>query len=137
MRDRRLTSPPLAAGALWFAAMFGLGFLLGPIRVTLLEPRLGPTLAVLIEAVPMIAAMILLAPRIARRLAVPRTADARLVMGGIGLLLLVLAETTLDALLRGRGPDLWVERTRTPDGLIYFGLLALFALMPYLRRSAG
>lgn len=127
----------LAAGAAWFAVMFGLGFLLGPIRILILEPRFGPTLAVLIEAVPMIAAMVFLAPRIARRLAVPPTAGARLAMGGIGLILLVLAETSLDAILRGRGPEFWIERTRTPDGLIYLALLALFALMPYFRRSAG
>lgn len=126
-----------AAGALWFAVMFGLGFLLGPIRVLLLEPRLGPTQAVLIEAVPMTAAMMLLAPRIARRLAVPPTAGARLAMGGIGLVLLVLAETAFGAILRGAGPEAWIERIRTPDGLIYLGLLAIFALMPYLRRNAG
>jgi hypothetical protein len=54
-------------------------------------------------------------------------------MGGVGLVLLVLAETALDALLRDR--VLWAERTQTPDGLIGLALLLVFALMPALRRG--
>jgi hypothetical protein len=127
----------LAAGAAWFGAMFALGFLLGPVRILALEPRLGATGAVLVEAVPMTAAMILLAPRIAALFDVPRAIAPRLLMGGVGLVLLMLAETVLDALLRGRGPALWLERAGTPDGLVYFALLGLFALMPLLRRRAG
>ena len=119
------------AGALYFAVMFALGFLLGPVREFILAPRLGPTLAVLIEAVPMVAAMILAAPWAARVFGLSRALSPRLVMGGVGLVLLVLAETTLDALLRGR--VLWAERTQTPDGLIGLALLLLFALMPALR----
>jgi len=126
----------LPAGALWFAVMFALGFLLGPIRIFVLEPRFGATNAVLIEAVPMLAAMWLLAPWVARICAVPATPRARLAMGGMGLALLMLAETALDALMRGRGPGFWLERAQTPDGLIYFALLAAFALMPLLRRRA-
>ena len=46
-----------AAVALYFAIVFGVGFLLGPIRVFLLEPRLGATLAVLLEAPLLLIAM--------------------------------------------------------------------------------
>ncbi|MGG5810127.1 hypothetical protein [Falsiroseomonas sp. CW058] len=126
----------LGAGALWFAVMFGLGFLLGPVRILLLEPRLGPTLAVLVEAVPMTAAMVLLAPWVARLFGVPPAPGPRLLMGAVGLVLLVLAETLLGMLLFGRGPGFWLERPRSPDGRIYLGLLALFFLMPLLRRGA-
>ena len=126
----------VTAGAAWFAAMFALGFLLGPVRILLLEPRLGATGAVLVEAVPMLAAMWWLAPRVARLFAVPPDIGARLLMGGAGLALLVAAETVLAALLRGRGPGFWLERPRTPDGLVYLGLLAVFFLMPLLRRRA-
>jgi hypothetical protein len=124
-----------AAGAAWFAVMFALGFLLGPLREVVLAPRFGPVVAILIEAVPMVAAMVLLAPWVARRFRVPRDAGSRLVMGGLGLLLLVAAETGLDALLRGR--VMWAERFTTPDGLIGLALLLLFGVMPLLRRKAG
>jgi len=124
----------LAAGAGWFAVMFALGFMLGPIRLLALEPRIGPVGAILVEAVPMLLAMILLAPRTARLFAVPPGAATRLGMGMVGLALLVLAESLLDALLRGR--LLWAERLRTPEGLIGLGLMLAFALMPLLRRRA-
>jgi len=126
------TCPSVAAGALYFAVLFGLGCLLGPVRELLLTPRFGSTLAAAIEAVPMLAGMALAAPWAARLLEVPPTIGARLRMGGMGLVLLVLAETALDWLLRGRG--LWLERTRTPAGWIGLRLLAAFAAMPLLRR---
>lgn len=124
-----------AAGSAWFAVMFALGFLLGPLREVVLAPRFGPVVAILVEAVPMVAAMVLLAPRVARRFRVPRDAGPRLLMGGLGLALLLVAETALDALLRGR--VMWAERFTTPDGLIGLALLPAFALMPLLRRDAG
>jgi hypothetical protein len=39
-----------AAASLYFAIVFDAGFLLGAIRVCWLEPRVGPTVAVLCEA---------------------------------------------------------------------------------------
>ncbi|WP_270939133.1 hypothetical protein [Falsiroseomonas oryzae] len=126
----------LAAGLLWFAVMFGLGFLLGPVRILVLEPRFGATLAVLIEAVPMIAAMVVLAPWVARLFELPPTARARLGMGGAGLLLLLVADTLLGWLLFGRGLDALLDRPATWDGRVYLLLLLLFLVMPWLRRHA-
>jgi hypothetical protein len=123
------------AAALYVAVMFGLGFLLGVPRTLLLEPRLGPAGAVLVEAVPMTLAMAFAAPWAARRHAVPPAAGPRLAMGAIALLLLVLAETALD--LAFRGQVMWAARLGTADGLIGYALLLAFALMPSLRRSAG
>jgi hypothetical protein len=114
--------------------MFALGFLLGPIRMLALEPRIGPVGAILVEAVPMLLAMILLAPLAARLFRVPPTVPARLGMGLVGLVLLVAAESLADALLLGH--LLWAERLRTPEGLIGLGLMLAFALMPLLRRRA-
>jgi len=126
----------IGAGLLWFAVMFALGFLLGPFRILVLEPRLGPTGAVLVEAVPMVVAMALLAPWAARLFDLPPTPGARLGMGGIGLVLLLLADTLLGRLLFGRGIEALLARPATWDGRIYLGMLVLFALMPWLRRRA-
>ena len=127
---------PYTAGALWFAMMFALGFLLGPIRIFVLEPAFGATPAVLAESLPMLAVMILLVPWVARICAVPAKIGARLRMGGTGLVLLLLAETAMAALLRGQGIGFWLVRAQTPDGWVYFTLLAAFALIPLLRRHA-
>ncbi len=123
--------PELRAGAAYAAAMFGLGALLGPLRELALAPRLGATAAAAIEAVPMLLGMAILAPLIAGRLAVPPALPARLGMGAAGLLLLILAESGLDVLVRGQ--TLWLERMRSPAGWIGLGLLAAFAAMPALR----
>jgi hypothetical protein len=122
----------MAAGAVYFAVMFALGFLLGPVRELLLAPRFCAAAAAAIEAVPMLVGMAFVAPWAARLLQLPPATAARLRMGATGLVLLVLAESALDWLLRGRG--LWLERTRTPAGWIGLGLLAAFAAMPLLRR---
>jgi hypothetical protein len=123
--------PEIRAGAAYAAAMFGLGGLLGPLRELVLAPRLGTTAAAAIEAVPMLLGMAILAPLIAGRLAVPPALPARLGMGAAGLLLLILAESALDVLVRGQ--TLWLERMRSPAGWIGLGLLAAFAAMPALR----
>ncbi len=124
----------LYAGAAWFGVMFALGFLLGPIRMLALEPRIGPIGAILVEAVPMLLAMVFLAPRAARLFGVPPTVPARLGMGFVGLVLLIAAESLADALLLGQ--MLWAERLRTTEGLIGLCLMLAFALMPLLRRRA-
>ncbi|WP_052214642.1 hypothetical protein [Belnapia sp. F-4-1] len=123
----------LRAGTAYAVAMFGLGALLGPLRELVLAPRFGATAAAALEAVPMLLGMAVLAPGLARHLEVPPALPARLGMGGAGLVLLVLAETALDWLVRGQ--SLWLERVRSPAGWIGLGLLAGFALMPALRRA--
>ena len=125
--------PELRAGAAYAGAMFGLGALLGPLRELALAPRLGATAAAALEAVPMLLGMALLAPRLARRFRVPPALPARLAMGAAGLLLLVMAETALDWLVRGH--SLWPERMRSPAGWIGLGLLAAFTAIPALRRA--
>jgi hypothetical protein len=126
--------PGTGAGGLYFAVMVALGFLLGFIRTVFLEPWLGGAWAVTVEAVPMIAAMIVVAPWAARVFDLPPDVPARLGMGAVALALLLLAETALDALLRGR--VLWADRLRTAEGLIGLALQLLYAAMPLLRRRA-
>jgi hypothetical protein len=48
----------LAAAALYFAIVFGVGLLVGPIRVLYVEPRLGATIAVLLETPILLLAMV-------------------------------------------------------------------------------
>ncbi len=48
------------AGVLYFGLVFALGFILGTLRVLVLEPRLGSTGAVLLELPVMLAASWLL-----------------------------------------------------------------------------
>ena len=52
----------VGAGLLYFALTFGAGFLLGPIRILLIEPRVGVRAAELLE-IPVMIGVTLLAAR--------------------------------------------------------------------------
>jgi hypothetical protein len=85
----------LKAGMLYFVFVFGAGFLLGPIRILWVVPRLGTRVAELLEAPIMFVITIVAARQIVRRLAVPLKPSSRLGMGGIALGLMLIAEFTL------------------------------------------
>ena len=67
----------LKAGALYLAAVFGAGFILGPIRILWAVPRFGPRVAELMETPLMLAVIIVAARAIVRRLAIPPTPAPR------------------------------------------------------------
>ncbi|HET7210060.1 MAG TPA: hypothetical protein VFI95_26035 [Terriglobales bacterium] len=82
----------LKAGVLYFACVFGVGFLLGTVRTLWVVPRLATRLAELMEAPLMLVVTIVAARWIVRHFAIPYVPLARLGMGGIGLSLLLVAE---------------------------------------------
>ena len=59
----------LKAALLYFAFVFGAGFVLGPIRILWVAPRFGARMAELMEAPIMIAVLFLAARWVVRRLA--------------------------------------------------------------------
>ena len=85
----------LLPGVLYFILVFGAGFILGPIRVLWLVPRLGERWAELVELPVMVVVIVLAARFVVRRLAVPPTPRARLLMGALGLALTLAAECAL------------------------------------------
>ena len=122
----------LKAGVLYFALVFGAGFVLGTIRVLWGVPRLGTRAAELMETPIMFVVTIVAARWIVRRVAVPSTPSSRLGMGCVALGLLLVAEFTLVLWLRG----LWIGEyltTRDPvSGTVYYVMLGVFAIMPVL-----
>jgi hypothetical protein len=123
-------SPGFRAGIVYGAAAFGCGMLLGPLRVLMLEPRLGGLAAVALEAVPMLVALALLAPWIARRHGLGADRAPLLRMGGWALGLVLLLDVLGASLLGGLGA--WIAGLATPPGMVGILLLAALALMPVL-----
>lgn len=126
----------LRAGALYFALVFGAGFLLGIGRVLWLEPRVGLRAAELIEMPVMLVVIVAAARWVCRRLAVPPGFAPRLGTGVLALVLLLAAESgfvlglrelTIGEYLAGRDPV---------AGAAYAAMLLLFALMPLLVRRS-
>lgn len=119
-------------GVLYFALVFGAGFLLGPIRILWLVPRLGARLAELIEAPIMFVVIIFAAREVVRRLAVPCTRPTRLGIGGVALGLLLVAEFTLVLWLQNRSIGEYLASRDPVSGTVYYLMLGVFAVMPLL-----
>ena len=122
------------AGAVYFLLLYVIGFLLGATRELLLAPRFGVVVASVLEALPMLAAIIHFAPLIARRFGVAPKSAGRIVMGLAGLTLLIGAEIVMTRVMRGLSPEQWLAHFASVEGVIYAALLAAFAAMPWVRR---
>jgi hypothetical protein len=120
----------LRPGALYFAACFCAGAVLGPIRVLVVEPAIGPAAAVLVEA-PLILGVAVLAARAVLRGA---PGASPLAVGLVALVLLVAAETVLAMALDRPRP---LDPPRDAAAWIGLALKACFALVPALvaRRA--
>jgi hypothetical protein len=126
--------PILKAGVLYFALVFGAGFVLGTIRTQWVVLRVGTRTAELMETPIMLVVTIVTARWMVLRLAVPSAPSARLGMGCIGLALLLVAEFGLVLRLRGLSIREYLAMRDPVSGTVYYVMLAVFAVMPLLVR---
>lgn len=127
----------LKPSLVYFALVFGAGFVLGMIRVPFLAPRLGERYAELLEMPFMLVAIVLAARFVVRRYPAVHAASASLVVGAVALAVLLVAEWQLGLWLQGRSfAESWAQRDPV-SGSVYALMLLVFALMPYFawRRS--
>ncbi|MGO8800198.1 MAG: hypothetical protein ACLQE9_23125 [Roseiarcus sp.] len=120
------------AAALYCAIVFGVGFLLGPLRVLWLEPRLGKTLAILCETPFLLAAMVVAARWVPRKVGLRGGPASLAAMGAGALVLQQVADFAVGVALRGMTPGELVANFGTPAGLVYAAALLAFAAMPAL-----
>ena len=118
-------------GTVYFAVVFGIGFMLGVIRVLWVEPRVGERTAELLEAPLMLVAIYCSARFVTRRFPASR-AVSHLCSGVVALLLLLavefsvvlgLEQTTIREHFAARDPV---------AGGVYAAMLIIFAVMPSL-----
>jgi hypothetical protein len=124
--------PVLKCGALYFAIVFGAGFVLGPVRLFWLVPRVGERMAELMEMPIMLVVVILAARWIARRPSLPATRPARLGVGLVALALLLGAEFGVVLGLRGMTITEYFASRDPVSGTVYAAMLVAFAAMPLL-----
>jgi len=120
------------AGALYFVLVFGAGFLLGPIRIMLLVPRVGSRTAELLEVPLMFAVIVFSARFVIRRLTIDSTTSSRVAMGLLAFLLLLVAELTLVLWLRDMSVGEYFATRDPVAGIAYYSMLVVFAAMPLL-----
>ena len=126
------TMRTLKAGALYFALVFGAGFVLGTIRTVWVVPRVGTRMAELMEMPIMLAVTILAARWTVLHQAVPHALSSRLAMGCVALFLMLLAEFGLALWLRGLSIGQNVATRDPVSGTVYYLMLVVFAAMPFL-----
>lgn len=122
----------LKAGVLYFAAVFGAGFVLGIIRTLWIVPRFGTRKAELMEAPIMFVIIVFAARWVARHPALRASTVARLAAGLFALGLLLLSEFTVVLWIRGLTITDYLASRDPVSGAVYALLLAAFALMPML-----
>jgi hypothetical protein len=120
------------AGVLYFTLVFGAGFVLGTIRTLWVVPRVGTRNAELMETPIMLVISIVAARWTVLRLAVPSAPSARLVMGGIALVLMLAAEFGFMLWLRGISIRDYIATRDPVSGTVYYAMLGVFAIMPLL-----
>ncbi|MGA3090481.1 MAG: hypothetical protein ABSD75_17855 [Terriglobales bacterium] len=120
------------AGVFYFALVFGVGFVLGAIRTLWVVPRVGTRTAELMELPIMLAITIVAARWTALRLSVPMMWSARLEMGCIALVLMLIAEFGFVLWIRGLSVKEYFASRDPVSGAAYYLLLIVFAVMPCL-----
>jgi hypothetical protein len=131
----------ITAGALYAIIVFVSGFILGTIRVLLVAPRLGETLAVIVEAPLILAASWFVCCWCVDRLDVRRTVPTRSLMGSVAFLVLMEAEIGLGAVL-GQSLMDQIAAYGSTAGAIGLAAQVIFATFPVVqvlshRRTSG
>jgi hypothetical protein len=126
----------LRAAAAYAGLVFGTGFLLGMIRVPFLVPRLGERTAELLETPLMFAAMYFASAYVISRpgFAMPRR--RWLGVGGLAWAMVIAAELLLAVFLMKRSLVGYFADRDPVSGTVYYVLLLVFAVLPWLRAGA-
>ena len=117
----------------YFALVFGTGFLLGSIRVPFIVPRIGERYAELAEMPLMFTAIFFASRHVLQRYGQKTEVGGLIAMGVVALMLLVVAELLLAVLLAGRGVTEYISSRDKVSGGVYLAMLILFAAMPWLQ----
>jgi hypothetical protein len=120
----------IRAALLYFSGIFGVGFLLGIIRVVWLVPQVGARSAELLEMPLMVLASFGAATWIVRRSRIPYSKSECLAWGLVALLFMIGAELAVAVLLLNVPISNVVTRRDSISGVAYVFALLLFALLP-------
>jgi hypothetical protein len=121
----------LKSAVVYFAIVFGAGFVLGTLRTLWVVQRVGTRMAELLELPLMLAAVFLAARFINQRFDAVRGPWTRFVIGIVALVLLLTAELVLGVALRGVTPKEALVNRDLMSGTAYYVAVCVFALMPW------
>lgn len=124
------------AGIAYTLCVFAFAFVVGTIRVTLVAPRLGTLLAVVLEA-PIVLAMSWRVSRwCIRRFNVSYDPGARALMGTVAFLILMLLELGVSVLAFGETLDHYFSKFATAPGVVGLAMQLCFATIPWVQSDS-
>ena len=123
----------LTAGLGYVTIVFAAGFALGVVRVFWLMPAVGDLAGVAFELPIILTLSWFVCGWLIERFQVPPRLAERASMGGVALVVLLLAEMGVSVLLAGSGLDDLVRAYLSPAGALSALGQLIFALLPVLR----
>lgn len=117
---------------IYFGVVFGIGFILGTIRVPFIVPALGERTAEIIELPFMLGAVYFAARCITYRYALWSDLTVAFAIGALSALFLLLIEFSVVLWLRGFTVREFLESRDPVAAALYYAAVGLFALMPGL-----
>lgn len=121
------------AGAVYFAIVFMLGFILGTIRVVWVVPLFGETVAVILEAPIILGFSWAVSRRCVSHFAVQAGLAARLLMGLAALALLIVAELGVGVIAFDRSVTDHFRGYLSLAGAIGGSAQLIFAFLPVIQ----
>jgi hypothetical protein len=121
------------AGIAYGLAVFAIGCVLGTVRVLLLAPRVGPTIAVSVEVPIILMASWFLSSVLMKRLGVSAEIGPRILVGAAAFAVLMSMEVGLSVGLFHRSIGEYLAGLRSPAGAIGLAAQVCFATFPLLR----
>jgi hypothetical protein len=113
--------------------VFVFAFAVGTIRVTLVAPRLGTLVAVIIEAPIVLAVSWRVLRWCTRRFNVSRHSRARILMGAAAFSLLMLLELAFSVLVFGETVEHYFSKYASAPGAIGLAMQVCFATLPWIQ----
>ena len=127
----------MKAGVLYFALVFGAGFVLGAARTLWVVPRVGARKGKLIEMPIMLVVTIVAARWIVLHFGITSEALVRLGVGGIALGFMLVVEFGPVLWMRGLSIKQYFATRDRVSGTVYYVMLGVFAVMPFLVVRNG
>ena len=121
------------AGFAYTLGVFVFAFAVGTIRVTLVAPRLGTLLAVIIEAPIVLAVSWQVSLWCTRRFNVSRNSRARILMGAAAFAVLMLLELGFSVLVFGETVSHYFAKYTSTPGVIGLVMQGCFATLPWIQ----
>lgn len=132
-RNQKRMFSVVAAGVAYFAIIFGAGFLLGMVRIFFLMPRIGETVAVIVELPVMLMLSWVIAGWLIARFDIAPRLTPRLSMGGLAFVLLMLGELGISTMGLGQTLSEHLGRYENISAILGLAGQLIFAMFPAMQ----